>query len=92
MLTQPKPVTRASFDDTMVPVYQPAPVVPVRAQGCHVWDSEGREYIDLAGGIAVTALGHGHPEVIAVLSRQAAQLCHISNVYTNEPAVRLGDV
>ncbi|MDE1179990.1 aspartate aminotransferase family protein [Paraburkholderia sp.] len=88
-MTRSKSVTRATFDDVMVPVYAPAPFVPVRAEGSRVWDSEDREYIDLAGGIAVTALGHGHPDVIAALTEQAARLCHISNVYTNQPALRL---
>ena len=74
----------------MVPVCTPAPFLLVRAEGSHVWDGARQEYIDLAGEIAVTALGHGHPEVIAVLARQAAQLCHISNVYTNTPVLRLG--
>lgn len=73
----------------MVPNYAPADEVMVRGQGSRVWDQEGREYIDLAGGIAVNALGHAHPELVAALTEQAAKLWHLSNAYTNEPALRL---
>lgn len=88
-MSKPPSVNRRTFDDVIVPTYSPAPLVPVRAEGSRVWDSDGLEYIDLAGGIAVTALGHGHPEVVAALTSQANQLWHISNVYTTEPALRL---
>jgi len=54
-----------------------------------VWDQEGNEYIDFAGGIAVNALGHCHPRLVAALKAQADQLWHLSNVFTNEPALRL---
>ncbi len=82
-------VTRAMFDDVMVPNYAPGPVIPVRGQGSRVWDQEGREYIDLAGGIAVTGLGHAHPELVSALTEQAGKLWHLSNVLANEPAIRL---
>jgi succinylornithine aminotransferase len=82
-------VNRQTFDDVMVPVFSPAPFVPVRAAGSCVWDSEGREYIDFTGGIAVTALGHTHPELVRVLREQGETLWHVSNAYTNEPVLRL---
>ena len=82
-------VTRQTFDEVMVPVFSPAPFVPDRGEGSRVWDTEGRDYIDFAGGIAVTALGHSHPELLKVLHDQGAKLWHVSNVYTNEPVLRL---
>ncbi|MFC3854080.1 aspartate aminotransferase family protein [Salinispirillum marinum] len=80
---------RAVFDQVMVPNYSPVSVIPVRGEGSRLWDQEGREYIDLAGGIAVNALGHCHPELVQALKDQADKLWHLSNVYTNEPALSL---
>ncbi len=88
-MTEPTPVTRALFDEVMVPNYAPAPIIPVRGQDSRVWDQEDNEYIDFAGGIAVTSLGHCHPRLVAALQRQAQTLWHVSNVLTNEPALRL---
>ncbi|MCW7554338.1 aspartate aminotransferase family protein [Endozoicomonas gorgoniicola] len=82
-------VNRATFDEVMVPNYAPQKVVPVRGKGSRIWDQEGREYIDFAGGIAVNALGHCHPKLVKVLKDQADKLWHLSNVYTNEPALAL---
>ncbi|MDO6709630.1 aspartate aminotransferase family protein [Aliiglaciecola sp. 2_MG-2023] len=83
-------VTRATFDEVMVPNYNPAAIVPVKGQGSRVWDQEGKEYIDFAGGIAVNVLGHCHPDLVATLKEQGEKLWHVSNVFTNEPALRLG--
>ena len=82
-------VTRQTFDEVMVPVFSPAAFVPDRGLGSRVWDTQGRDYIDFAGGIAVTALGHAHPELLKVLSEQGSKLWHIGNGYTNEPVLRL---
>ncbi len=68
----------------ITPNFSFAPVVPERAQGSRVWDVDGKDYIDLAGGIAVNALGHCHPELIRALTEQANKLWHISNYYTTE--------
>ncbi|RUO34163.1 aspartate aminotransferase family protein [Aliidiomarina sanyensis] len=84
-----KSVTRQVFDDVMVPNYNPAQFIPVRGEGTRVWDQEGREYIDFAGGIAVSCLGHCHPAMVHALSEQSKKLWHLSNVLTNEPALRL---
>ncbi|SUA35749.1 acetylornithine/succinyldiaminopimelate aminotransferase (ACOAT; succinyldiaminopimelate transferase; DapATase) [Neisseria zoodegmatis] len=73
----------------LTPNFSFAPVIPDRAAGSRVWDTEGREYIDLAGGIAVNALGHCHPALIEALHEQAAKLWHISNIYTTEAAQQL---
>lgn len=83
------PVTRAQFDEVMVPNYAPAPVIPVRGAGSRIWDQNDQEYIDFAGGIAVTSVGHSHPKLVATLKEQGEKLWHISNVMTNEPALRL---
>lgn len=90
MSVQHDAVQRADFDQFMVPNYAPAAFVPVRGLGSRVWDQSGRELIDFAGGIAVNALGHCHPALVAALTKQANTLWHISNVFTNEPALRLG--
>ena len=80
MSTANGPLIRADFDRLMVPNYAPAGFVPVRGAGSRVWDQEGREFIDLAGGIAVNALGHCHPALVEALTEQAGKLWHISNV------------
>lgn len=82
-------VQRADFDQVMVPNYAPAAFIPVRGEGSRVWDQSGRELIDFAGGIAVNTLGHAHPALVKALTEQAGKLWHISNVFTNEPALRL---
>lgn len=82
-------VDRSTFDDVMVPNYVPQTMVPVRGKGSRLWDQTGKEFIDFAGGIAVNALGHCHPNLIAVLRAQSERLWHLSNVYTNEPALKL---
>ncbi|MBM5571010.1 MULTISPECIES: aspartate aminotransferase family protein [Deefgea] len=83
------PLSRAAFDQYMVPNYAPAAFVPVRGEGSRVWDQEGKEYIDFAGGIAVNSLGHCHPALVGALMAQANKLWHVSNVFTNEPALEL---
>src|SRR6202158_2482769 len=83
------PVTRAMFDELMVPCFAPAPFVPVRGLGSRMWDQQGRMYIDFASGVAVTALGHCHPAMVKALTEQAQTLWHVSNWMTNAPALRL---
>ena len=82
-------ITRENFDEWMMPVYAPAPFIPVRGEGSRLWDQQGKEYIDFAGGIAVNALGHAHPELRDALNNQASKFWHTGNGYTNEPALRL---
>ncbi|KPN70809.1 acetylornithine/succinyldiaminopimelate transaminase [Neisseria sp. 83E34] len=73
----------------ITPNFSFAPVIPERASGSRVWDTEGREYIDLAGGIAVNALGHCHPDLVEALTQQAHKMWHISNIYTTRAAQEL---
>lgn len=82
-------MTREDFDAYLVPCFAPAPFIPVRAAGSRVWDQQGKEYIDMAGGIAVNALGHAHPALAEALQGQLAKLWHIGNGYTNEPVLQL---
>lgn len=82
-------VNRALFDDVMVPNYAPSAVIPVRGEGSRVWDQDDKEYVDFAGGIAVNCLGHCHPALVNALKTQGEKIWHLSNVMTNEPALRL---
>ncbi|MCS4307547.1 acetylornithine/N-succinyldiaminopimelate aminotransferase [Rheinheimera pacifica] len=82
-------VSRSVFDDVMVPNYAPSKIIPVKGEGSRVWDQNGTEFIDFAGGIAVNCLGHCHPALVTALKTQADKLWHLSNVMTNEPALLL---
>lgn len=82
-------ITRSNFDQWMMPVYAPAAFIPVRGEGSRLWDQQGKEYIDFAGGIAVNALGHANPQLVKALTEQAGKFWHTGNGYTNEPALRL---
>lgn len=90
MVTKQPAITRATFDRVILPIYAPAEFIPVKGKGSRVWDQQGKEYVDFAGGIAVTALGHCHPALVEALKTQGETLWHTSNVFTNEPALRLG--
>lgn len=82
-------VNRKTFDNVMLPVYAPAAFVPVKGKGSRVWDQQGNEFIDFSSGIAVTALGHCHPALVEALKTQGEMIWHTSNLFTNEPALRL---
>lgn len=73
------------------PNIRPAPVVLTRGEGCRVFDADGRSYLDLTSGIAVSALGHGHPALVEAITAQAANLLHSSNLYYNEPSIALAE-
>jgi acetylornithine/N-succinyldiaminopimelate aminotransferase len=68
-------------DKHLMTVAKRYPVALVRGDGARVWDSDGREYLDFTGGIAVTALGHSHPKVVGTMREQAATLLHVSNLF-----------
>ncbi|HHC6511263.1 TPA: aspartate aminotransferase family protein [Vibrio parahaemolyticus] len=82
-------VERGLFDEVMVSCYNPMEMIPVRGKGSRIWDQDDNEYIDFAGGIAVSCLGHCHPVMVDALTEQGNKLWHLSNVMTNEPALRL---
>ena len=76
----------------LMQTYTRQPISIVRGRGARVYDLEGREYIDFVGGIAVNVLGHGHPDLVHAIQRQAAQLIHVSNLYYTEPQVQLAKI
>ncbi len=76
-------------DRYLMHTYARQPISIARGRGAKVYDLEGREYIDFVGGIAVNLLGHGHPDLVTAIQRQAAQLIHTSNLYYTEPQVKL---
>ena len=76
----------------LMQTYTRQPLSIVRGSGTRVYDLEGREYLDFVGGIAVNVLGHGHPDLVQAIQRQAAQLIHTSNLYYTEPQVKLAQM
>lgn len=82
-------ISENTMQNYLTPNFAFSPMIPDRAAGSRVWDTGGREYIDLAGGIAVNALGHCHPQLQAALAEQAGRLWHVSNIYTTGPAQAL---
>jgi acetylornithine/N-succinyldiaminopimelate aminotransferase len=82
-------VARASA--TLYPNYRQPPIVLSRGRGTEVWDVAGKRYLDLAAGIAVSSLGHGHPALVSALAEQAARLIHVSNYFYNEQNVKLAE-
>ncbi|HMA46756.1 MAG TPA: acetylornithine transaminase, partial [Frankiaceae bacterium] len=71
--------------------YGPPTLALVRGEGTRVWDADGKEYLDLLAGVAVSVLGHCHPRVVEAVTRQVRRLGHVSNFYVNEPAVALAE-
>ncbi len=69
----------------LMPTYGPPQVQFVRGQGIRLWDGDGREYLDLLSGLAVTGLGHSHPAVAEAIHAQAQTLLHVSNLFGTEP-------
>ncbi|HNQ55791.1 MAG TPA: aminotransferase class III-fold pyridoxal phosphate-dependent enzyme, partial [Methanothrix sp.] len=68
----------------IIQTYSRQDVLLVRGSGAHVWDSEGREYLDFVAGIAVNSVGHCHPKVVGAIKTQAEKLIHTSNLYYTE--------
>ena len=73
----------------MTPNYAPMSILPVRGEGSRIWDADGNEYLDFAAGIAVSVLGHAHPQLREALAAQADKLWHVSNLLANGPAIEL---
>jgi acetylornithine/N-succinyldiaminopimelate aminotransferase len=76
---------------SLMATYGTPPVALDHGEGCLVWDVDGHEYLDLIGGIAVSALGHAHPALVAAVSEQAGRLAHISNLFLHERQVELAE-
>ncbi|HZZ86550.1 MAG TPA: aspartate aminotransferase family protein [Anaeromyxobacteraceae bacterium] len=75
----------------LTPNYRQAPLALVRGEGSRVWDADGKEYLDCICGIAVNALGHCHPALVAALEAQGRELWHVSNLFFNPRAVELAE-
>jgi acetylornithine/N-succinyldiaminopimelate aminotransferase len=82
---------QARWDAVMMRNYGTPPVALVSGRGAWVTDADGHTYLDLIAGIAVSSLGHAHPAVVAAVSEQVAQLAHTSNLFINDPALRLAE-
>ncbi len=76
-------------DKVIMGTYKRFPIVLVKGLGTRVWDSTGKEYLDLVAGIAVCNLGHSHPRIIEAIKKQVKNLTHVSNLYYIEPQIRL---
>jgi acetylornithine aminotransferase len=79
-------------DKYIMKTYGRYPIVPVRGEGCRLWDADGKEYLDFLGGVAVNNLGHCHPKVVAALQKQAAELIHCSNYYHIPQQIELAEL
>ena len=97
-LPPPPPIVRNQFETVrelfskyVLPTYARFDLALARGAGSHVWDVNGKRYLDLGGGIAVCSLGHAHPEITATLAEQAQKLLHVSNLYYHEPQGRLAE-
>src|SRR5262249_19370291 len=71
--------------------YRPAPFVLTEGRGRRLWDMEGRSYLDLSGGVAVSSVGHGHPVLASAICEQAKRLMHTSNLFYNDRAIELAE-
>jgi acetylornithine aminotransferase len=76
---------------SLMNTFGPPKLVLARGEGAHVWDTDGHEYVDLLGGIAVNALGHAHPALVEAVCGQLGTLGHISNFFTSAPQVELAE-
>ena len=77
------------YSNYTVPFYGPAEFVVKKAKGSIVWDVDNNKYIDFTAGIAVTNLGHSNDILSKIMQKQSKELWHLSNLYINEPAVKL---
>ncbi len=80
-IAPPQAFSHAEFDEYVVTSYARFPITLERGQGCRVWDSEGREYLDFVAGIATCTLGHAHPAMVEAVTRQIQKLHHVSNLF-----------
>ena len=81
----------ARYAQSLMNTFGPPKLTLVRGEGAHVWDADGKEYVDLLGGIAVNALGHGHPALVAAVTTQLQTLGHVSNFFATEPQIGLAE-
>jgi acetylornithine/N-succinyldiaminopimelate aminotransferase len=79
------------YAHSMIGVFGRPKTVLTRGEGCYVWDADGKRYLDLLAGIAVNALGHGHPAVVEAICKQAASMIHVSNFFATPPQIELAE-
>jgi acetylornithine aminotransferase len=79
------------YSRALMNTFGPPKLVLARGDGARVWDADGKEYLDLLGGIAVNALGHGHPALVGAVTEQLSTLGHVSNFFATEPQVALAE-
>lgn len=79
------------YAGALMNTFGPPKLVLTRGAGAHVWDADGREYVDLLGGIAVNSLGHAHPRLVAAVTEQLQTLGHISNFFASQPQITLAE-
>jgi acetylornithine/N-succinyldiaminopimelate aminotransferase len=83
------PIPQDPCRAAVMPTYGRFDVTFVKGQGATIWDNKGQAYLDFVSGVAVNALGHANPEIVSTICHQAAELMHISNLYWNEPQLKL---
>jgi acetylornithine/N-succinyldiaminopimelate aminotransferase len=79
------------FAAAIMPTYGVPPLAIARGEGCRVWDADGREYLDLIAGIAVSSLGHAHPAIVAAVAGQVSRIAHTSNLFIHEAEIDLAE-
>jgi acetylornithine/N-succinyldiaminopimelate aminotransferase len=79
-------------DKYIMKTYGRYPLVPVKGEGCRLWDADGKKYLDFLAGVAVNNLGHCHPKVVAALRKQAGELIHCSNYYHIPQQIELAEL
>ena len=79
------------FAAALMPNYGVPPLAISRGRGCRVWDADGRQYLDLIAGIAVSSLGHAHPAIVEAVSRQVAEVAHTSNLFLHLREIELAE-
>ncbi len=79
------------YTQSLMNTFGPPKLTLVRGEGAHVWDVDGKEYVDLLGGIAVNALGHAHPALVEAVTTQLRTLGHVSNFFATEPQIGLAE-
>ncbi len=79
------------YRESLMNTFGPPKLVLERGEGCYVWDTDGKRYLDLLGGIAVNALGHAHPALVGAVTAQLGTLGHVSNFFATEPQIRLAE-
>jgi acetylornithine aminotransferase len=85
------PTSQERYAAALMNTFGPPQLVLTRGRGARVWDEDGREYVDLLGGIAVNSLGHAHPSVVEAVTRQLSTLGHVSNFFASDPQITLAE-